>query len=120
MARTANLNEPVEYRQHEGGGLASTGLGAAYEVASAEEMGHSLLLNGRRRLVAGILYGVLKLLVELPEDGSLKHHTTGLMYFDLSARQRTTQNAESGIASSIPSSGPSTVAQKRKLNMTPA
>ena len=46
--------------------------------------------------------------------------TTGRMYLDLSARQRTTQNAESGIARSIPSIGPKTVAQKKKLKMTPA
>ena len=47
-------------------------------------------------------------------------HTTGLMYFCLTALQRTTQNAESGIASSIPSNGPSTIPQKKKLKMTPA
>ena len=47
-------------------------------------------------------------------------YTTGRMYFAASARHRTTQNAESGIASSMPSSGPSTVDQKKKLKMTPA
>ena len=120
MARTAHLDEMVKYRQHEGGGLARAGLGAAYEVAAFKEVRHRLLLDGGRRLVACIGYGVLKLLVELSENGSFKHHTTGFMYFDLSARQRTTQNAESGIASSMPSRGPSTVAQNRKLNMTPA
>ena len=42
------------------------------------------------------------------------------MYFALIARQRTVQKAESGIASSIPMSGPNTVAQKKNENMTPA
>ena len=54
------------------------------------------------------------------EETRLTDQTTGRMYFDLSARQRTTQNAESGIARSIPSIGPRTVAQKKKLKMTPA
>ena len=51
---------------------------------------------------------------------SARAQTTGRMYLDLSARQRTTQNAESGIASSIPSMGPRIVAQKKKLKITPA
>ena len=42
------------------------------------------------------------------------------MYFAFNARQRTVQNAESGIASSIPISGPKTVAQKKNEKMTPA
>ena len=46
--------------------------------------------------------------------------TTGLMYFDLSARQRTTQNAESGIARRSPRSDWNTAPQKKNEKMTPA
>ena len=42
------------------------------------------------------------------------------MYLDLSARQKTTQNAESGIASKSPKSEWKTAPQKKKLKMTPA
>ena len=42
------------------------------------------------------------------------------MYFDLSARQRTTQNAESGIARRSPRSDWNTAPQKKNEKMTPA
>lgn len=41
-------------------------------------------------------------------------------YFALTARQRTTQKAESGMARSMPRSGPRTIAQKKKEKITPA
>ena len=39
------------------------------------------------------------------------------MYLAFNARQRTVQNAESGIAKSIPMSGPKTVAQKKAYDI---
>ena len=57
---------------------------------------------------------------ERRDIGISRRQTTGRMYFDLSARQRTTHDAESGIARRSPRTGPRTVPQKKNEKITPA
>ncbi len=51
-ARVGVLAQPVEDRQHEGGGLAGPGLGGGEEVAPCEDEGDGAGLDGRRGVVA--------------------------------------------------------------------
>lgn len=54
-AGTLPLAQTLQYRQREAGGLAGAGLGAAQQIAAAEDGGDGLALNGRR---GGIALGV--------------------------------------------------------------
>ena len=72
-ARLPHPHEVVQDRQHERRRLACSRLRAADQVAPVEKIGNRLFLYRRRRLVAGVLYRVLQLLVEPPEYRVLKH-----------------------------------------------
>ena len=57
----------------------------------------------------------------LPENRiTCRNQTTGLTYCNLTALHRTTQKAESGIASNKPNAESKTAPQKKKEKMTPA
>ena len=72
-ARLPHPHEVVQDRQHERRRLACSRLRTADQVAPVEKIGNRLFLYRRRRLVAGVLYRVLQLLVEPPEYRVLKH-----------------------------------------------
>ncbi len=57
-------HQAVQQRQHEAGGLAGAGLGAAHDVAAREDGGDGLRLDGGGRGVAGFVHGTQQRLGE--------------------------------------------------------
>ena len=61
-------DQELQYRQHEGGGLPCSGLGASDQVPPLEKVGDGLALNGGGREVPGFGDGSLKFGQETAED----------------------------------------------------